>query len=513
VKRAALAVALALAVCGVFGRATGGGFLSLDDGIYVTGNPEVRAGLTAGGVRFAFTSFRGGPWHPLTWLSHMLDVELFGLDPAGHHATNVALHAATTAVLFLALAALTGAPWTSALAAALFGLHPLRAESVAWVAERKDVLAGLFFALALWAYAGYARRGGALRMAGVAVAMALGLMAKPSIVTLPFVLLLLDVWPLGRLDLFARPPPWRQLGGLVAEKLPLFLLAAAASVLSVVSQGAGGGVASAEEAPLAARLLNAVLAYGTYLRKTLWPSDLAVFYPYPRTFPWLSLAVAALLLGGVSALALAQLRRRPWLAVGWLWFLGVMVPMVGLVQVGGQALADRYSYLPSIGLCLIAAFGLGELAGRGPRARAAVVSASLLALAAGAALTWRQVGFWRDNATLYRHAYEVTDDNFLAATNLAWVLATSPDPALRDGSEAVRMAERAAELTAHRDAGVLDTLAAAYAEAGDFARAVVWQRWALRLAPPAERAEFEARLALYERGEPYREAARPVAEK
>jgi len=505
VKAALLALGLALAVCAVFGRSLGHEFLSLDDGVYVTGNEAVRAGLTAESVKWAFTTFHGGPWHPLTWLSHMLDVELFGLDPAGHHATNVAIHALTTALLFLALRALSGATWASVFAAALFALHPLRAESVAWVAERKDVIAGLGFAAALLAYAGYAKRGGALRMAAVAAAMAFGLMGKPSIVTLPCVLLLLDVWPLRRLDLFEAPFPWRRLVALAAEKLPLFALSAGASVLSVVTQGAGGGVASIEEAPLAVRLANTLLAYVAYLRKTLWPVDLAVFYPYPTEFPWLRVGAAGALLAALTALALAQLRRRPWLAVGWLWFLGVLVPMVGLVQVGGQALADRYSYLPAIGLSLIAAAGAAELAERRPRARSGVAAACALLVAASAGATWRQVGIWRDNRTLYGHAVAVTRDNVVAATNLAWVLATSADPADRDGAEAVRWAARAAELTAHKNAGVLDTLAAAEAEAGNFSEAVVWQRWALRLASPEERPGFEERLALYLEGRPYRE--------
>jgi hypothetical protein len=504
-KAALLALALALAVAAVFGRSVGFEFLSLDDGVYVTDNEEVRAGLTVESVKWAFTTFRGGPWHPLTWLSHMLDVELFGLDPAGHHATNVAIHALTTALLFLALRALTGGLWSSAFAAALFALHPLRAESVAWVAERKDVIAGLGFVAALLAYASYAQRGGALRISGVAAAMAFGLMGKPSVVTLPFVLLLLDVWPLRRVDPLEAPFPWRRLGALAAEKLPLFALAALASALSVVTQGAGGGVASSAEAPLAARLANMLLAYAAYLRKTLWPVDLAVFYPYPTEFPWLRVGAAAALVAGVSALALAQLRRRPWLAVGWFWFLGVLVPMIGLVQVGGQALADRYSYLPAIGLSLIAAAAASELAERGPRARAAVVAGCALAVAASAAAAWRQVGTWRDNPTLYGHAVAVTEDNVVAATNLAWVRATSADPARRDAEEALRWARRAAELTAHKNAGVLDTLAAAEAEAGHFAEAVVWQRWALRLASAEERGGFEERLALYQAGRPYRE--------
>jgi hypothetical protein len=505
VKAALLALGLALAVCAVFGRGVGGEFLSLDDGVYVTANEPVRAGLTQESVKWAFTSFHGGPWHPLTWLSHMLDVELFGLDPAGHHATNVAIHALTTALLFLALRALSGATWTSALAAALFALHPLRAESVAWVAERKDVIAGLGFAAALLAYAGYAARGGALRMAGVAAAMAFGLMGKPSIVTLPCVLLLLDVWPLRRVDLFAERFPFGRLAALAAEKLPLFALAAAASVLSVLTQGAGGGVASIEEAPLAARLANTLLAYVAYLRKTLWPSDLAVFYPYPTEFPWLEVGAAGALLAAVTALVLLQLRRRPWLAVGWLWFLGVMVPMVGLVQVGGQALADRYSYLPAIGLSLMLAFGARELAERRPRARAGVAAACGLVVAVSAAATLRQVGFWRDDRTLFGHAVAVTEGNAVAATNLAWVLATSADPAQRDGALAVRWATQAAELTGHKNPGILDTLAAAQAEAGNFAEAVTWQRWALRLSPPEERPALEERLDLYLAGRPYRE--------
>jgi hypothetical protein len=494
-------------VAAVFGRALGHEFVSFDDGIYVTRNEHVRAGLDVASLRWAATSFEGGSWHPLTWLSHMLDVELFGLAPAGHHATSVLLHAAVAAVVFLALRALSGALWPSLLAAALFALHPLRAESVAWVAERKDVLAGLGFALALLAYAGYARRPSAGRLAGVALAMAAGLLAKPSVVTLPFVLLLLDVWPLRRLELFAAPFAWRQLAALLVEKLPLFALSAAASALSLVAQSTIGAVVGLEAAPVAMRLANTLFAYAAYVRMSVWPTRLAFFYPYPKELPWAELAGAAALLLALTALVLVQLRRRPWLAVGWFWFLGVLVPMIGLVQVGAQALADRYSYLPSIGLCVAFAWSVCEAAGRWPRARPALALASALLVLASATATWRQVGTWRDDRTLCVHALAVTRDNFKAAANLAWLLATSPDPEQRDAAAALRFAGQAADLTAYRNPNVLDTLAAAHAEAGRFADAAAWQRRAIQLAPPGARQEFVERLALYQAGRPYREPA------
>jgi hypothetical protein len=507
VRTAALALVLCLAVAAVFGRAVGHEFVSFDDGVYVTKNEHVRAGIGIESLRWAATSFEGGSWHPLTWLSHLLDVELFGLAPAGHHATSVLLHAATTLVLLLALHALSGSLWPSAFATALFALHPLRAESVAWVAERKDVVAGLGFVLALLAYARYVRRPSAGRLAGVALAMTAALLAKPSVVTLPFVLLLLDVWPLRRLDLFARPFPGRRLVALCTEKLPLFGLAVGASALSLVAQAAIGAVTSLEAAPLAMRVANALLAYAAYLRMSVWPTELAFFYPYPKQLPWAELVGAAALLVSLTALAFAQLRRRPWLAVGWLWFLGVLVPMIGLVQVGAQAHADRYSYLPSIGLAVAFAWSVAEGAGRWPRARRGIALGAALLVVASAAATWRQVGTWRDDRTLYVHALAVTRDNFKAAANLAWLLATSPDPEQRDAAAALRFAGQAAELTAYRNPNVLDTLAAAHAEAGRFADAVDWQRRAIRLAPPGARQEFVERLALYQTGRPYREPA------
>jgi hypothetical protein len=378
------------------------GFVNLDDGFYVTGNPWVLKGLTREGLAWALTANVANNWHPLTLVSHMLDVQLFGLHAAGHHGTSLALHIANVLLLFGVLRGMTGAAGRSALVAALFAVHPTHVESVAWVAERKDVLSALFWILAMGAWTAWTRRPSTGRYLLVMTLMSLGLASKPMVVTLPFALLLLDLWPLGRL----------RLGGkrLILEKLPLLALSAASSLVTLRYQTTS--MVSLDLLPWTFRLSNAAVSYAAYLGKTLFPWHLAVFYPILAIPAWKVAGSLALLLA-ITAFTLWRARRSPWLLTGWLWFLGTLVPVIGLVQVGRQAMADRYLYLPSIGLFLAIVWGIAELVKRRAALAAGVV---VLALAAG---TWAQAGTWRDSVTLYRHALAVTRHNYVAHVGLA----------------------------------------------------------------------------------------------
>ncbi|MBW1685274.1 MAG: tetratricopeptide repeat protein [Deltaproteobacteria bacterium] len=409
-----LALLLAAATVAVYWPALTSGFVNYDDDIYVSERSEVRAGLSREGVAWAFTSFQGANWFPLTRLSWMLDAELFGLDPGAFHATSLALHVANALLLFLALLRLSGAPWPSAFAAGVFALHPLHVESVAWVSTRKDVVSGLFFMLALLAHERCARSDRRRAWRAVLFALlALGLMAKPMLVTLPCVLLLLDYWPLGRLR--GR----EDLRKALVEKLPLFALAALACGVTLVAQRAGGALQALERYPLLMRIENALDAYTVYVAKAFWPSGLAVFYPYAHGgLPLWRVAIGALLLIGISAWVLRELRRRPYLAVGWLWFVGTLVPVSGLVQVGQAARADRYTYLPLIGLSIMLAWGARELVARRPALALGVRRAGILALAALAVTASLQVQTWRDSTSLFEHALRVTHRNHVAHINL-----------------------------------------------------------------------------------------------
>ena len=337
-------------------------FLNYDDNKYVTEVPQVQQGLGWDSVVWAMTTIEAAFWHPLTWLSHMLDYQLFGLNSTGHHLTNLLFHLINVVLFFWVLHRMTGALWPSALVAALFALHPLNVESVAWVAERKNVLSTLFWLLTLLAYWGYVKKPGWQRYLGMMGIFVLGLMAKPMLVTLPCVLLLLDYWPLGRLGKDPREF-WQRLPRLAAEKLPLFIPVAVASVLAIQAQSRAGALPSWDGLPLGTRVGNAVLAYGLYLKKMVWPMDLAVFYPHPGSSLGAGpVALAALLLVGLSLGVWWQGRRSPYLVVGWLWYLGTLLPVSGLIQVGGHAMADRYAYVPLMGLFIILVWGAAELA-------------------------------------------------------------------------------------------------------------------------------------------------------
>ncbi len=420
---------LLVAVLAAYAGVVDHDFVGYDDGVYVSDNARVRAGLEASGIRWAFTTGHAANWHPLTWLSHMLDVELFGLDPGAMASTNVVIHGAVSVLLLIFLARATGAFWPALLAALAFAIHPLRVESVAWIAERKDVLSGLFFLTTCLAWWHFVRRPSVLAYGGVLVSLACGLMAKPVLVTLPCVLLLLDVWPLGR---------WRfggsqneKLSRLLLEKLPLAVLALASSVITLRVQAAGGAMRPETLSPLDHRVANALSSYVAYLGKTLWPVDLVCFYPLPTSVaggsPWTpSVLGASLLLIVATALAVAQRSRRPWLLVGWLWYLGTLVPMIGLVQVGNQAMADRYTYVPGMGLALIAAGALGELAPKHQRAVSLVLAAVLLAICLP--VTRRQVEVWSDGETLFEHAIAHSEGNALAHYNLGTRLLRGSPP-------------------------------------------------------------------------------------
>lgn len=411
-----------------------------DDPDYV-GEPHVQAGLTWDGVKWAFTTWHASNWHPLTWLSHMLDASLFGPNPGAEHLVNVLFHAANALLLFLLLYLATKKLWPAAFVAALFAWHPLHVESVAWISERKDVLSTFFGLLALLAYVRYANESNVQNSKSktwyvLALALfALGLMAKPMLVTLPFVMLLLDIWPLARsgalpaatmADEANNPSRLKTFAGLLAEKVPFFFLTLLSCVITFLAQRSEA-VVSLEQRPLGLRVENALVAYAEYLAKTFWPAHLAVIYPLPQDIPTWQIGGAAAVLLAISALAWLTRKRGPYCIIGWLWFLGTLVPVIGLVQVGGQALADRYTYFPLIGIFIVIAYGAADLR----RFRVPIVAtstAAALTLGACLYLTWFQIGFWQDSVKLFGHAIEITKNNAIAHINLGVALEQDNNP-------------------------------------------------------------------------------------
>lgn len=527
----------------VFGQTLRHDFVNYDDNKYVYENSQVRSGLSAQGVFWAFTHIHGGNWHPLTSISHMLDCQLYGLKPGGHHFTNVFLHTIGAILLFVALNQMTGALWRSAFVAALFAIHPLHVESVAWVAERKDVLSGVFFMLTLLAYLRYVRKPSLTLYLTMSIFFAGGLLSKPMLVTVPFVLLLLDYWPLNRLSSF------RDLRRTFFEKIPLLALSAGSCLATVLAQTRALG--SMTDAPISWRISNAFFSVIIYIWQMLWPVKLAAFYPHPLDrLPLGMIAVSIALVLGISIFAILVGRSHGFVLVGWFWYLVMLVPVIGIVQVGLQGHADRYTYLPHIGLYLLVTWGIVSLAKRLPFRRQILGLAAALVILISAWCAHAQTKSWRDTETLWKHAIAVTSNNHFAHSalgtiafshgrveeaiahfqeslavypdssdthnrlglalvqigdpgaavahwkmalqldphntnseaNMAWVFATCPDPAARDGARAVTLIQDAIQRSSERNPITLRTLAAAYAESRRFSEAIIAAQEALDLA-------------------------------
>jgi len=600
----AVSVCICLAVLTwiVFGQTLWHDFINYDDPRYVYENTKITSGLSVSGIAWAFTHIHSMNWHPLTTISHMLDCQLYALRPGWHHFTNVLLHTIAVLLLFLALQQMTGAFWQSAFVAAVFAIHPLRVESVAWIAERKDVLSGVFFMLMLLAYVHYVRSPSVRRYLVVVFVLACGLMSKPMLVTLPFVLLLLDYWPLDRIR--------GQLRRRMLEKIPLIALSAISSVATFVAQK--GAVGWTEQLPILERIDNAVVSYVLYIWQMLWPLRLAVFYPHPENrLPLWEIICSLLFLISISVVAIALRKQRPYLITGWFWYLGMLVPVIGLVQVGWQGRADRYTYLPQIGLYIAVTWAAADLTALWRHRRAIVSTAATLAVGLLSLRAWAQTSYWRDSETLFKHALAVTTnndvaennlgivylqqakldkaisllqaavnlrpdntpahenlakallqkgevadalihyqkllelqpnnievhnivgtvliqhgriregveewqnvlaiqpDNGNALSNLAWIFATSPDDSLRDGAKAVQLAEDALRISGRRIPIIFRTLAAAYAETGEFSQAIQTAQQGIELANSQGNfslaTELQGNITLYQEHQPLRD--------
>jgi protein O-mannosyl-transferase len=504
---AAAGLGIALLALAVFWPVRQFEFVNYDDLEFVVENPHVASGLSTSNVVWAFAHPYTATGGPLTWISHMLDVESFGMDAGAHHVTSLVLHLCNSLLLLAVLARMTGSTGRSACVAALFAVHPLHVESVAWVSERKDVLSTLFWLLTMWAYVSYARKPGWRRYALVLTFFTLGLLSKPMVATLPFVLLLLDLWPPNRLP--AGKDFWHQAGRLTLEKLPLFVLAAASIALTLVAQREIDAVAAFENLPLSIRLSNAASSYVAYIGKMIWPQGLAAFYPYHE--PPLSIAAVAACAAGLVAMTVAAVvavRRAPYVTVGWLWYVGTLVPVIGIVQVGGHAMADRFTYIPLVGLFILIAWGGAALLTRAGLPRAGVVAPAALAVAACAVVARGQVLHWSNAVALWQQATLVSRDNARAHANLGVALARDGrrDAAIVEYQEALRLDPRSAETH--------NNLALALADERQAENALAHYLEAVRLKPDYPNAHTNLGNLLDDRGRTaeaighYREAIR-----
>jgi tetratricopeptide (TPR) repeat protein len=488
------AVALAALILVVYAPVRHYGFVDLDDPQYVSENPFVANGVTWTAVKWAFTSIHASYWIPLIWLSHMLDIQLYGLNAGGHHATNVLLHLADTLLLFVLLYRTTGAMGRSAFVAGLFAVHPLHVESVVWLTERKDVLSTLFLFLTILTYVEYVRRPSRRRYALALAFFALGLMSKAMLVTLPFMLLLLDIWPLSRLtvtDWRLSPAQRATLYRLVREKLPFLALALLAAIVTYLTQQLTGAVASTGQISVRFRVANAMVSYVTYIVQMLWPTKLALFYPYPLRLSPLLVTASVLGLLAATVLVLRGARRYPYLAVGWLWYFGSLVPVIGFIQAGDQARADRFTYVPLIGLFIIVAWGIRDLVGR---ARVLQVGGAFV-LVVSSAVARAQVEHWRTNTDLWEHALRVADESYVAHTNLGLAMYAQGniDQAIVEFRAALRLRPDFAE--AYNDLGV------ALANRGDRDGAIQAFLNALRAKPSQAPSHYNAAVLLAAKGD------------
>jgi len=484
VRQRFIPLLLALLTLAVYAPMLRHGFVSYDDYQYVVDNPRVNGGLSSGNIRWAFTAIHQANWHPLTWLSHMLDVELFGMNPTGHHLTSLLLHTANTLLLNRFLVKSTGSRWKSACVATLFAVHPLHVESVAWVAERKDLLSGFFFMTTLLAYERYCRSTTVASYLLILGSFSLGLLCKPMLVTLPCLLLLLDFWPAGRLCRQSLPR-------LLLEKLPLLVLSAASCRITWIAQQTG---IPNPTIPLELKLASAVTAYATYLADMVWPSRLAVLYPFDHAIPLWKPAVSTLVLAVITAAVLQRSRTSPYLPLGWFWYLGTLVPVIGLVTVGYQSSADRYTYLPLTGIFIIIVWGVADLVSRLKTGKAVVALAAALVIA-GLAVTCRwQLGFWNDSISLFKRAVSVTENNFVAWNNLGAAFQTAGRPADAIGAYLKSLEINPAQAPPHNNIGLI------LASQGRLDEAIRHYATALSLAPGFREAGCNLGIALLRMG-------------
>jgi tetratricopeptide (TPR) repeat protein len=494
-------VGLAIVPLAIYAQVIGHQFITLDDPTYIQENPMVNRGVTLAGLAWAFTTFHATNWHPLTWISHMIDCQFFSMNAGRHLLINALIHVVNTLLLFWFLLRTTRARWPSALVAALFALHPLHVESVAWASERKDTLSTFFGLLSLIAYVRYAKAPSISRYTWVAILLALGLLAKPMLVTWPLVMLLLDYWPLGRLADPIAKEHRREIShrgaatgiaSLVWEKLPLFALVTASAVITFLAQSHGGAVRTFTDAPIALRLSNALVSYAKYLLLTFWPNDLAVYYPFAwGGIPAWQIVGAAFLLIGITAFCFSRRKIRPYLIVGWLWFLGTLVPVIGLVQVGGQIMADRYFYIPSIGLFVALAFGLADVAKSwrvAPALSAAIAGGTLLVLAT---LTNAQIQRWHDSFTLFEHTLAVTPPNLRIENSLALAMGASGKY-----DEAAAHFEKTLQIDPNFYDGLVG-MGVTRALQGRIPEAIGYFQTAIRSQPDAPKAHVQLALALW----------------
>jgi tetratricopeptide (TPR) repeat protein len=490
-----LSAVLVVFTLAIFSQTANHQFINFDDPGYVLKNPVVRNGLTTSGIAWAFTSTAMSNWHPVTWLSHMLDVQLFGLDPAGHHLTSVLLHAMAALLLFLFLEGITGSLWRSFIVSLLFAVHPLHVESVAWVAERKDVLSCIFWSLTLIFYAAYAKKPGPLFYILSLLMFILGLMSKPMLVTLPVIMLLLDYWPLNRFPSKVPSPlvGEGQGGGEVAdgqarvpaptillllkEKIPFFLLSVLSAIVTIYGQHKGGAMATLVKVPLAARVENALISYIKYIALMFWPNDLAILYPFPKHISFWQAAGSAVLIAVITFAVIRYRNRFSYLVTGWFWYLVALIPVIGLVQVGGQALADRYTYIPYTGLFIILCWLLPDLMSRWHYRTIALGSLSVAAILILTIVTWHQIAYWKDDISLYQHTLAVTTDNYLILNNYGIALDQRGDlaGAYDMFQETIRVYPRSA--MAYNNLGAL------YVRWGNFADAANCYSKALEISP------------------------------